>query len=261
MAIDYRQNDRRTLTPEQAKSWAVAKVEPGGFLSASGKCPACDDETTVEILNEVTTVGAVAGSALPHEARTARKIPCRCNSTHNGRPPEISQGCGRWWLVDVVRSSAGASWTLEPAPGDSMLAAADALEQASKTQLDDVRAAAEKWLPGVAALYGLFGLAGVIAGRDTVKTLPTAGKWLVALAALCGLAASTLATYWGYRAAYGWPITSNVSTNEQLQEWYAAQKARAKTAAENLRLAVLASVVAVIALVVAVGLLWFWPSG
>ena len=64
--------------------------------------------------------------------------------------------------MDIVRSGDGSNWHLEPAEDDRMLPAAEALNDAAANQLTDVRNAVEKWLPGVAALYGLFGLAGIL---------------------------------------------------------------------------------------------------
>jgi hypothetical protein len=141
-----------------------------------------------------------------------------------------------------------------------MLTAAEALSDAEPTQLSDVRAAAEKWLPGLAALYGLFGLAGVVSGRSSIAELPSGGKWTVAALALAGLVATVVSIMCGYRAAYGWPRNAKVMTNHQLQVWYDDRNGQAGKAAALLRTALIWALVALVALLLATGTLWFWPA-
>jgi len=196
----------------------------------------------------------------PAERRTARKIVCLCRDSHDGRPAGLAQGCGRWWLVDIVRSGDGSNWHLEPAEDDRMLPAAEALNDAAANQLTDVRNAVEKWLPGVAALYGLFGLAGIVTAPSRVAKLAVGEKWLVAAFILVGLGATITSIICGYRAAYGWPRIVKVMSNEQLQAWYEKRKNRAGKAIALFRTALVCALIALTALLLAAGTLWTWPA-
>lgn len=205
-------------------------------------------------------MGAAVGSSIPAERRTARKIVCLCRDSHDGRPAGLAQGCGRWWLVDIVRSGDGSNWHLEPAEDDRMLPAAEALNDAAANQLTDVRNAVEKWLPGVAALYGLFGLAGIVTAPSRVAKLAVGEKWLVAAFILVGLGATITSIICGYRAAYGWPRIVKVMSNEQLQAWYEKRKNRAGKAIALFRTALVCALIALTALLLAAGTLWTWPA-
>jgi hypothetical protein len=140
-----------------------------------------------------------------------------------------------------------------------MLAAAEALNDAAASQLTEVRSAVEKWLPGLAALYGLFGLAGVVSGRGIAAKLPTGEKWVVAAFALAGLGATIVSIICGYRAAYGWPRMVGVMTNDQLQAWYEERNSRAGKTVGLFRTALVWALAALIALLLAAGTLWVWP--
>jgi hypothetical protein len=123
-----------------------------------------------------------------------------------------------------------------------------------------VRTAVEKWLPGLAALYGLFGLAGVVTARSNIVKLGVGEKWAVAAFALIGLGATIVSITCGYRAAYGWPRTVKVMTNEQLQVWYEKKNSRAGKTIALFRTALVWALIALIALLLAAGTLWVWPA-
>ena len=135
-----------------------------------------------------------------------------------------------------------------------------ALRAAGSAQLSDVRAAAEKWIAGVTALFGLFGLAGLITARSTLTDLGTAWEAAVAVAAAAAIALAGLAVYRIYRAAYGWPVTSPITNNDELLSWYTAQQATPRLAAGYLRDGVRTAAAALAMLVVAAGLLLFAPE-
>lgn len=259
MDIDYRENERKALLAKQAAAWSISLSEPGRELVASGDCPECRHRTRYTVRSEISTAGAAVGGSVPVERRTTRKIPCACRGNHGSHPAGLA-GCGRWWLVDVVRSDDDSGWHLEPAQDDRMLAAAEALNDAAATQLTEVRSAVEKWLPGLAALYGLFGLAAVVSGRGNGAKLPVGERWVVGAFALAGLGATVLSITCGYRAAYGWPRTVKVMTNEQLQTWYEERNSRAGKAVGLFRTALVYALAALIALLVAAGTLWVWPA-
>ena len=73
---------------------------------------------------------------------------------------------------------------------------------------------------------------------------------------LAGLAvaAAAAAVLLGYIAAYGWPKRHDVSTDEQLRDWYSK---RSPDVARNLGRSVISAVAALILLTGAAGVIWF----
>lgn len=171
----------------------------------------------------------------------------------------VASGCGRWWLATVTGRGPD-DYTLSPAADDSLLAEATALNDAVAKQDTAVQSSAEKWLAGITALYGLFGLTGVAVGKDSVSQLSTGGKLGVAGAGLAGLTLAALAVVAGYKAAYGWPVVTRILDDEQLKEWARKRDQYSRTAAGLLQRAVLFAVLSLGALVVATALIWFLPA-
>jgi hypothetical protein len=252
----YRQNEMITVTDEELAGWHIAT---DGGLIASGSCPACGHPTSKEIYLDVVSATAGASEpAVPPEERTTRRIACACSSAHRERPKTIIGGCGRWWLVTLTRDNG--SWLIHAGGDQSLLPALNALDEATSDELTSVRATAGKWLPGITALYGLFGLAGVLVGKTSVQGLPTAGKVTVAAAVALGLASTIAAVLLGYRAAYGWAKVASVGDDQKLIEWYRQRRTAVLTAPRQLRLAICFSLAALVMLLVGVGALWFWPA-
>ena len=157
-------------------------------------------------------------------------------------------------------TDAGGQVVLSPLADPALVTAAEALRAAGSTQLASLRSAAEKWIAGVTALFGLFGLAGVAFTRSTVTGLDTWWQVGIGLAAAVSVAFAGLAVFFSYRAAYGWPVTRSIPDNDALRDWYAAQQAAPRVQAAFLRNGVRAAAGALGALVVTVGLLWFAPQ-
>ena len=134
------------------------------------------------------------------------------------------------------------------------------MRAAGLTQLASLRNAAEKWIAGVTALFGLFGLAGVTLTRSAVMGLNTWWQVYVGIAAAISVALAGLAIYLSYRAAYGWPVTRPILDNDALRDWYAAQQAAPRVQAKFLRNGARAAAGALGALVATVGLMWFAPQ-
>ena len=131
----------------------------------------------------------------------------------------------------------------------------EAARNAEATQLETVRAAAEKWAGAIATIIGLFALSGIIKGPDDFAKV--AMPWQIAipialtLAVGCGLTATLFAA----RAAYGLPkeivAIGPIWTEERLRA--------TKTAAKFLYAAIGGAVASFAAFAFAVGVLWFAP--
>lgn len=255
--VKYVADKRIRITQQQLAGWTVAG-DPLG-LRASGPCAECGHEFSVQIIADVVSSVALDTAPVPPEARTTRRFGCGCLADHEGRPASVPGGCGRWWLATVVKGD-GDGRKLIPAPDEALAGAASALEQATRDEMTAVRGWAEKWLPGVAALYGLFGLAGVVLGKDAFKGIGPFGLIVAALAIAAGLICTVAAIWFGYRAAFGWMSARSVATDAELEEWYRQRRAAVVTAPAHLRNSVIAASGALVLLLVAVGVIWFWPT-
>jgi hypothetical protein len=187
---------------------------------------------------------------------------CACEEKHPGRPDDEPTGCGRSWYVRTMVATDG-TVTLVPLPAavDPRLAVArKALDDAGPKQLIDLRSAAEKWIGGVTALFSLFGLAGVTITRSTVTGLSMGWQLGIGIAAAGSIGLAGLAIYWIYRAAYGWPVTRPVSTDDEVLAWYEMRLMAPRVQAGYMRNGVRAAGGALATLVITVGLLWFAPQ-
>jgi hypothetical protein len=253
--LPYLENVMLAVTDGELAAWHIGTE---GGLTVSGACPACGHPTSAEIqLDIVTSAAAAAAPPVPPEERTTRRIACTCKFAHDGRPAAVKGGCGRWWLVTLTRETG--SWKMRAGGDESLLPALNALDEATSDELTMVRATAGKWLPGITALYGLFGLAGVLVGKTSVQGLPTPGKVAVAVAVVLGLASTIVAVLSGYRAAYGWAKVTSIADDKKLAQWYSQRRRAILTALGQLRCAISFSMAAVALLLVGVGFLWFWP--
>lgn len=256
-AIAYVEDTRVEILESQLVAWTV-DGPTGGPLIASGPCPVCGHTTSQPIAVEIMAHAATAVELLPPEERTTRRFLCMCTSSHDGRPPTVLGGCGRWWLVTLVHE--GETWRMSPGGDFSLVPALRALDEVAAGERAAVRTAAEKWLPGITVLYGLFGLAAVVAKRDAVDALVDWAKVVIALAAVAGLVATVLAVVWGYRAAFGWVQPVDVSDDEKLRQWYEQRRDAVAASVKDLEGAVRAAVAAVALLVLAAGLVMYSPE-
>jgi hypothetical protein len=257
--LAYEQDVQVELLPAQLDAWTIQGPERGP-LTASGPCPACTHTTTEEVAIEIMgDAQAAEADLLPPPERTTRRFLCRCTAPHAGRPDAVIGGCGRWWLVTLLPDGTD-GWLMTPGGDGSLLPALQALDAAATGERTAVRSAAEKWLPGITVLYGLFGLAGVALSRDAVDSLVGWAKVLVAFVAVAGLVATVMAVIWGYRAAFGWVEPVDVSNDQELREWYESRRNAVTDSVKNLRGAVFAAVTAVVFLVIAAGFVMYAPA-
>ena len=224
-------------------------------LELTGPCPVCEHPTPATVPLRTTTLETFNPQQPPS---VTAGLACACDTAHKGRPAGTARGCGRAWAA-VATAHDDRTVTLTPAKDPKQNEAAQALREDRAGQLDRLRAAAEKWIPAVAALLGLIGIAGVTVGKDTVGKLSTEGRIGVAAAVAVAIAAGALAIIGVYRAAFGWPRSSELKTDEQVLDWYRRRKKQPESTGTWLRVGVFAAGVSVLALAVAGGLTWFLP--
>lgn len=266
MGITYAA-ERITIDAAQLESWhGSASV---AVLNLDGLCPQCRHPSPAEIPRQVTALESMPTG----QAKTlSTDLACTCQEPHKGRPDGAS-GCGRNWLVVTTVTSDGtvilapvrpagppASPGQVPAPDPALVAAAQALRDATASrQMADLRSAADKWTAGVAAIFSLFGLAGITITRNAVTGLTAGWQAGIAITAAASISLAGLSVYLTYRAAYGWPETYPVSDDAELLTWYRARQAAPRIQATYLRNGVRAAGAALVMLIATVGLLWFAP--
>lgn len=261
----------------------------GENLLLSGPCPECGHEAPQPVPLKVTALEAHAVPAGPVALTVT--LTCTCSAEHAGQPGTRNAGCGRSWpavatveaglvaLAPVDSSPAATNprkgipaGISTAAPGPSVADSAEAARQAtiavatravqdaSRSQLETVIDAAQKWIAGVAAIFGLFSLAGVTLTRSAVTALATPWQVVVALLGLTSVGLAGWSVYLMYRAAYGWPVTVDVSNPENLLEWYDDQQKQPGRRANRMRMGVHMAAGALAAVVTTAGVLWFGPQ-
>ena len=246
--------ERITIDPVHLQSWSASVA--GTTLSLKGSCPVCGHDAPNAVPLQVT---ALEGMTAPGPRTLTAALWCTCDQPHPDRPVDIPRGCGRSWSI-VATSSGDGRMSLSTPADLTLVTAAEALRDATPRQLGDLRSAAEKWIAGITALYGLVGLAGTTITRNTVVRLTTGWKVAIAIPALTAVALAAWAIYWAYRAAYGWPKVRSVRDDDELRAWYAAQLAAPATSAALLRASVRTAGASLAALTLTAGLLWFAPA-
>lgn len=260
------QAERYWVRDEQLAAWAVEDGDDD-LLWARGPCPSCGHPTMAEIAS--TVLAGAAGVEAPPAPRTDREwitrvVECACNVAHyesatdSGTSPTQRNSCGRWWLASV-RRQATEGQRVRAAVDDTLLMAAKAVQNDVATEESRLREAAEKWTTAITSLFGLFGLSGLIFGKDALTGLPTWARVVAGLLALTAIALGARAFLAVYRSAYGWPVLTDLGNDEILRTWYAAKRKRLGGAAEEIRKGVQLSLAALAALAVVAALIWFGP--
>ena len=224
-----------------------------------GPCPACGDQFTYQVKDTVVSGGhlAAAGHSPPPPILT-RLIECNCQGQEAGRPQGVVRGCGRSWLVRLVQQGNG-SFLVAPETDLSLLSAATLFEHDSATEQSRIELAAEKWLAGITAIVGLFGLTGVLTAKDAVAGIAWWGQLIIGVLIVVALGLALVAVLRGYQAAYGWPKPQLINSPEKLREFYKDRLDNPQQAAAKLREGVLLAVTALSLLLAAMLLLWFLP--
>ena len=236
--------------------------------SVTGRCPRCghssDDSlpppkvVEYEVADDKPLVEVPAPVKYIPADDQSRRIDCNCNEDHPGRPKDTTQGCGAWWQITMVRQSDG-TWRVEPGDPEMAAAATALAKEITAGELKSVRAAAEKWIAGVAAIYGLFSLAAALVAKTTVATLPTPALAAVAGLAIVSLIGALVSILASYSAAYGWPTLTDIEYDTGLLKWFAHQQNRLPKAVRRLHQAVYCAVASLAALAIAFGIAWLLP--
>jgi hypothetical protein len=237
-------------------SWRASVPQGARMPTLIGNCPRCNHECEAEVADVVVQGGSLASAErAPIEIMTRQII---CNCRHNHQQPSGVPGCGRYWLVALGLKHDG-SYALSVQKDTRLLPSAAALNRALARQNERIQGAAEKWVGGVAAVYGIFSLTGIATAQKALSGMSVKSESLVAIVLVIGLACAGSALVSGYIAAYGWPNAIGVRNDRELQEWHTALRSYAATAAKRLQWAVLLSFFSLGALAVVMLLVWFLP--
>jgi len=115
------------------------------------------------------------------------------------------------------------------------------------SELSSVRAAAEQWRNGLAALTALLSAAALITSPSLGTTVAGGWRVLVGLLAVGGLLILIFATWRAMLAAFGVPGAAMPMTGERLKAWEHAQASAAVGLLDQARLAFLSGVLLIVA--------------
>lgn len=243
---EYRQS-RVIPAAEFLAGWTV----DWGETSASGACPRCK-HSTMFIWSTIVAMGGQGDDS------TTRRVDCACGINHPADGDE-KQSCGAFWYTTFYRDGSGAAHAA-PAVDNRVIAAAEALQKAQEDAETRLRAAADKWVGGVAAVLALFGIASTVVGGTILENLSTTRKsWVLSLAGLA-VAIAVVAILASYAAAYGWPKNVEVSPDAKLLAWYSQRRAEVTKISNRLRLGVGAAVVSITLVAIAAAIAWTAPA-
>jgi hypothetical protein len=225
-------------------------------LKAAGPCPRCTDDVNADIYVGNTAVISMAG-ANEDAFDVPNTFRCNCDETHRGRP-RGREGCGARWYARVQFAGSG-STTFTPEDDAAVQQATEIVAAAVHDSRSGVRAAAEKWIPGIAAISGLFGLASIVTAKDSIDALTLTTRVVAFVLIGASVILAAVASVLGYAAAFGWPTTLTLNSPDAVRraaDWIAASTQRT---ARRLRFAVAAGVVSLLLLLTALGLIWVHP--
>jgi uncharacterized integral membrane protein len=235
------------ITPEEAGRFTgtpVPEADPNR-IDVTGPCPRCE-ETTSQSFRVKELLGVIEESVTrtpPQPIDRPAAMTCACNSRHPKAQGKV--GCGASWLVvlnwepshpNLVRIKAG---TLS----DADLKEEEAVQALAKSELQRVRAAAEKYQAGLAGLFALIATVTVIKGQESIHDLDLWAQLLIGLLILSALAAAVTGALMAMRAAFGpldmQPITGRPN---ELIDWQQVEVATAIDKVRSARRLTIASV-------------------
>lgn len=252
-------------TDAELAAWTVDELNDR-IVAIEGKCPSCGHGTKQEVhsylIDERAKGMAGPNRSLPQTERMTRVCECACNGKHPDPkdPQTIWPSCGRWWLATIRLTSVGPDQRVMATRDESLLGAAQAARQVAADAEIKLRSSAEKWIGAITALIGLFGLSGVLTGANAFTNLPGTARWVAGIAAAAAFLTGGVAIFMSYRAAYGWPVKVNVTTDAELQTWYQNRREDLDGAKNRFKIGVCFAAAAAVALAVTVGCVWFWPT-
>lgn len=150
--------------------------------------------------------------------------------------------------------------TVEPGPAGTAETRrrAEELRSLDRAQLSLVRATAEKWRNGLAALLALITTVGVVRGSGTVEDLAQSAKIAVGVLMLLALVAAAVGTLLAMKASFGLPAERTLTGRSD--ELDVLRDQQALDAAHSLRSAVLLTLTALALLAGAVGVDFYGPE-
>jgi hypothetical protein len=275
-SIKY-ERERLSISENELSGW-TAQLDPAGDPRVEGSCPKCKDNMTYTVTTEHAVLYGFRAEwrieadwrAEPDwrsepDRRLTASIGCNCMKEHAGRDAaklELAnqeQGCGRYWSVSIEPQQNG-SLAVKAAADPYLIAAAEAVRHGANPELTTIRSAAEKWIAGITALFGLFTLTGIITGAEDVRKLDAFFQILFGTLVALAVILAGMAIWNSYKAAYGWPQTVIARTNPELAKLYTKWRDAPGNAAKNLRRAAQLAAGSLGAVLLAVFVLWYAPQ-
>ncbi|MGW8763069.1 hypothetical protein ACWGN5_11290 [Streptomyces sp. NPDC055815] len=124
-------------------------------------------------------------------------------------------------------------------------------------ELARVRAQAENWRNGLAALLGLLTAVGMVKGPDTLQGLSGGARGAVGLLLLGGLLLAAAGAFFAMRAAFGLPRRR--AADASLEELLTRERLTVRQAVRDLRRAIAAGFLALAVVTAGIGLTWYGP--
>ncbi|WP_328974119.1 hypothetical protein [Streptomyces canus] len=246
------------VTDEELTGWTVDRPDGGDIVAVTGLCPNCGHTTRQDVGESFGAFGQSGLAAPAPIERMTRICDCACNKEHRDTGAQTFRSCGSWWLVTIVLDANEAA-PVRAATDASLLPALRAVQEVTATEEGSLRLSAEKWIAAVTALVGLFGLVGVVVGKDAFTGLSAWARGCAGGAALLAAGFAARAIVYAYQAAYGWPVVVNIGNDQLLTKWFEGRRTHLQNAVGQLRKGVIWALISLGTLVVAVGCVWFWP--
>lgn len=255
---------------EPPETWGTTRGaggNPPGPLTFSGPCPQCAHVIEVSVqyrsAEEIYVASVPDASTGDDTVRPPELVMCNCVEGHAVNNPK-RLGCGYFWVARPERTDSRAEWHLQLEGRPHVARAVQALRQGptDRTNAEDrrgVQQVAEKWIPGVAALVGLLGLAGAVIAQDSASALTPGWRWVAYLLVVTAVICAVVATVSAYMAAFGFPASIRWDSEKSIV--VAEDRVRNRDRATKVRLltAVTSAMVALVCLVAALGVLWLAP--
>jgi hypothetical protein len=238
--------------------WIVVAELAGGLL-CTGPCPRCSDEVSAEVSGHTNIMTAAAQADPGQRFDAPTFMVCNCPEAHPNRPKKRASGCGAFWVARPQRDDAGL-FTLTPVDQPQLVQAAKTVYEASQEAGTGIAVAAGKWIPGVSALTGLFGLASIAFSRDAVDKLSTGWRVTAYILVVAATVLAAAATVVIYRAAFGWPERLQLDREEDVLAAARKIQGRVEVTSTRLKQSVGLAGAALAALLAAIGVLWLQPQ-
>jgi hypothetical protein len=256
-------------------AWVVPHKKNPTEIVVFGACPRCEHQTrSTHAIREVIT-GAAQPKTLeaqnlptPQPSAVGQRLTaqCRCGYNHPGHP-DTELTCGAPYSIVVSWEPDGegreATVTASPTPTTVLeLEEERELQAAQKTELSDVRKAAENWRTGLAGLLAVLTAFFIIKGKESIDDIAHDWvKWVLGIVLVSAGAIAVFGAYKAIRAAYGVPrdelIRKGMKDYGTVSAW---RHAYARAAVDDLRWAKVATISSLVLLALATVITWAAPG-